>query len=208
MLNPFDIRRPGGKRRNSRAGLSGLLLRVGKMASGGILAAGLLFPLATVLPAAAVDPIRIGATVSLSGKYAEPSRMVSAGYRLWADQVNAQGGLFHRPVELILKDDRSREDLVRQHYHTLIEEIGVDLVLSPYGSPLTLAASEVSDPNGYVMMAAAASADILFTSGFSETERVREAESLGISGYLKKPFTIWDLGQALKTLSNLNQASP
>jgi branched-chain amino acid transport system substrate-binding protein len=131
-----------------------------------LVGAGLSCILAAAPLAAAASPIRIGATVSLSGKYSEPSRMVSAGYRLWASQINAQGGLLHRPVELLLEDDQSREDLVRRHYRAFIEALGVDLVLSPYGSPLTLAASEVSEPNGYVMMASAASADILFNRGY------------------------------------------
>jgi PAS domain S-box-containing protein len=41
----------------------------------------------------------------------------------------------------------------------------------------------------------------IITSGFSETSRVREAEALGISKYLKKPFTIRGLAEALKAIS-------
>lgn len=41
----------------------------------------------------------------------------------------------------------------------------------------------------------------IITSGFSETDRVREAEALGISKYLKKPFTIRGLAEALKAIS-------
>lgn len=36
-------------------------------------------------------PILIGATVSETGRYAEPSAMGSKGIRLWARQVNARG---------------------------------------------------------------------------------------------------------------------
>ena len=52
-------------------------------------------------------PIRIGATVSLSGRYSEPSAMIRDGYRLWEKQVNQRGGLLNRPVELVVYDDRS-----------------------------------------------------------------------------------------------------
>ena len=115
---------------------------------------------------AAPQSIRIGATVSLSGKYMEPSQMIQAGYRLWARQINSRGGLLNRPVELMLLDDQSREEEVRRHYRHFIEDEPVDLVLSPYGSPLTLVASEISERNGYAMLASAASADILFNRGF------------------------------------------
>ena len=38
----------------------------------------------------------------------------------------------------------------------------------------------------------------LITSGFSETERVREALALGAGKYIKKPYTIETLGTAIK----------
>lgn len=44
----------------------------------------------------------------------------------------------------------------------------------------------------------------IITSGFSENERVRKAESLGVCRYIKKPYTIENLGIAIKeSLSRL-----
>jgi branched-chain amino acid transport system substrate-binding protein len=115
--------------------------------------------------AAPPEPIRIGATVSSSGKYAEPSAMIRDGFKLWARQVNERGGLLNRPVELILLDDRSRKDLVGPLYEKLIAEEGVDLVLSPYGTPLTLAASEVAARHEFVMLACGASGEEIWNRG-------------------------------------------
>jgi branched-chain amino acid transport system substrate-binding protein len=128
--------------------------------------AGLLTVLAPGVLKAAPQAIRIGASVSLSGKYAEPSQMIQAGYQLWEKQINVRGGLLNRPVKLILLDDHSRVEDARQLYRRLIEKEAVDLLLSPYGSPMTLAASEVSEANGYVMLACAASAEALFNRGY------------------------------------------
>ena len=111
-------------------------------------------------------PVRIGATVSLEGKYKEPSAMIQGGYKLWESQVNQRGGLLGRPVELILYDDKSDEKLVRQLYEKLIKEDKVDLVLSPYGTPLTLVASEVSEKHGYVMIASGASGEKIWQRGY------------------------------------------
>lgn len=105
-------------------------------------------------------PIRIGATVSLEGKYAEPSAMLQDGFRLWEKQVNERGGLLGRPVQLILLNDKSDEELAGALYEELILEEKVDFVLAPYGSPLTRAAAEVATRNGYFMLASAASADL------------------------------------------------
>ena len=109
--------------------------------------------------ASELKPILIGATVSLEGKYSEPSFMIRNAFRLWEQEVNLRGGLLGRPVKLILYDDKSQKKRVRQLYKKLIMEEKVDLVFSPYGTPLTLVASEVSEQNKMVMLACAASGE-------------------------------------------------
>lgn len=111
-------------------------------------------------------PLKIGVTVSLEGKYLETSAMIRNGYRLWADQVNRRGGLLGRPVELVLYDDKSQKDLVAGFYEKMITRDKVDLVLSPYGTPLTLAASEVTEEHGFVMLACAAAGPQIWDRGY------------------------------------------
>ena len=106
-----------------------------------------------------LNPILIGATVSLEGKYSEPSFMIRNAFRLWEQEVNRRGGLLGRPVKLILYDDKSQKALVRRLYQKLILEDKVDLVFSPYGTPLTLEASKVSERQNKVMLACAASGE-------------------------------------------------
>lgn len=113
------------------------------------------------------EAIRLGGTLSLSGAYQEPSAMLDKGYRLWARQINAGGGLLGRKVELVIHDDESRTERVRHWYRKLIEEERVDLLLSPYGSPLTIAAAEVSEAHGYVMVASASAAEAVWARGFN-----------------------------------------
>lgn len=113
------------------------------------------------------QPIQLGGTFSGSGKYAEPSGMIRNGYRLWVSNINKQGGLLGRQVKLVLYDDQSRVDLVRSHYSRLISEDRVDLLVSPYGSPLTLAASEVSEANQRVMVASSSAAEMVWSRGYN-----------------------------------------
>ena len=75
-------------------------------------------------------PILIGATISLEGKYAEPSFMIRNAFRLWEKEVNLRGGLLGRPVKLILYDDKSQKERVRRLYEKLIDEEKVDFVFS------------------------------------------------------------------------------
>jgi branched-chain amino acid transport system substrate-binding protein len=104
-------------------------------------------------------PVLIGATVSLEGKYKEPSSMIQGGLRLWEKEVNQRGGLLGRPVKLIFYNDKSRKDRVGPLYEKLIMEDKVDMILSPYGTPLTLKASQVTERHGYVMLASAAAGE-------------------------------------------------
>ena len=105
------------------------------------------------------NPILIGATVSMEGKYSEPSFMIQNAFKLWVQEVNLRGGLLGRPVKLILYDDKSQKKRVHQLYKKLIREDQVDFVFSPYGTPLTLEASKLSEQSKMVMLACAASGE-------------------------------------------------
>jgi branched-chain amino acid transport system substrate-binding protein len=116
--------------------------------------------------AAAHSEILVGATVSLEGRFEAPSRMVRLAYRLWEKQINTSGGLLGRPVRLILYDDKSRRQLVSLYYEKLISDDKVDLVLAPYGTELTFAASEVAERHGFVLMASSASGEKIWNQGY------------------------------------------
>ncbi len=119
------------------------------------------------LQAAEKAPIRVGATVSLSGKFQILSYMVRNGYQLWAEEINRSGGLLGRKIELIFYDDKSSRDRVLELYEKLITEDQVDMVLSPYGSTLTMAAAEITEKYNYTLLASSASSTELWQQGFS-----------------------------------------
>lgn len=104
-------------------------------------------------------PIRIGATASLEGRYQDPSLMGQKALELWVDEINRKGGLLGREVKLILYDNKSDPQLTRRLYTKLIEADKVDLLFSPYSTPLTLVASEVSEVHKMVMLAIGAAAE-------------------------------------------------
>ena len=115
---------------------------------------------------AKTQPLCIGASVSLEGKYEMPSWMTKEGYKLWVNQVNRRGGILGRKVKLVLYDDKSCLDLVRSLYEKMITKDHVDFVLSPYGSTLTLAASEISEAHHYIMLACEASSEKIWQRNY------------------------------------------
>ena len=112
------------------------------------------------------EPIRIGASLSLTGSYKEPSQMIYNAYLLWEKHVNESGGLLNRPVELIILDDESDPFNARNIYKQLISEYEVDLVLSPYGTPITLSATEITEKEKMVMIACGASGERIWKRGY------------------------------------------
>lgn len=115
----------------------------------------------------AEETVKIGASLSLTGAYAEPAGMMEKAYRLWVRQTNEKGGLLGRPVELTIKDDRSDPERAARIYRDYIENQEVDLVLSPYGTPITLEVAKITERHGYVLIASAAAGDEIWRSGYS-----------------------------------------
>nr|WP_241673042.1 amino acid ABC transporter substrate-binding protein [Lacisediminimonas profundi] len=103
-------------------------------------------------------PVRIGYTMSRSGPYA-PGAQVSQepNYLLWAQQVNAAGGLSvkgqKRKVELVSYDDRSEIETAVRTYEKLMGSDKVDLILPPWGSAMNFAIAPLANRFGYPMLA-------------------------------------------------------
>jgi len=85
---------------------------------------------------AADKPIKIGASVSLTGPLAS-TRAGKIGYDLWLQDVNAAGGLLGRKVEMVIYDDQSSASNVPAIYSKLVDVDKVDLLISPYGANLS-----------------------------------------------------------------------
>jgi branched-chain amino acid transport system substrate-binding protein len=97
-------------------------------------------------------PLVIGASISLTGDFADPGKAVKAGYDLWASTVNAKGGILGRPVQFKIVDDTSSPDQVVTNYQNLINKDKVDLVVGPFSTLLTIPASQVAKRYGYAFL--------------------------------------------------------
>jgi branched-chain amino acid transport system substrate-binding protein len=104
-------------------------------------------------PAAAQGPIRIGASLSLTGTYAEPGTFQSEGYKLCERDLNSKGGLLGRKVEMVVYDDQSQPATGVRLYEKLITEDKVDAVMGPYSSAISEAVANVTEKYKKVMVA-------------------------------------------------------
>lgn len=126
-------------------------------------------PAATEAPteAAPEPPIKIGASLPLTGDFSEPGSAAKLGYELWVDQVNNAGGLLGRQVEFVLYDNASDPDTAVADYERLITEDKVDLVVGPFSSRLVIPTSEVAAKYGYAFPEPAGGAPHVFDRGLT-----------------------------------------
>src|SRR3990170_452562 len=119
---------------------------------------------ATTAPEA---PIKIGASLPLTGDFSEPGSAAKLGYELWAEEVNNAGGLLGRQVEFVLYDNASDPDTAVADYERLITQDKVDLVVGPFSSRLVIPTSEVAAKYGYAFPEPAGGAPGVFDRGLN-----------------------------------------
>jgi ABC-type branched-subunit amino acid transport system substrate-binding protein len=112
------------------------------------------------------SPLTIGVSLPLTGDFSQPGGEAKRGYQVWADMVNAKGGILGRQVKLKIVDDASNQDTVVSDYTKLITQDKVDLVLGTFSSLLNFPASAVAEKNGYVFVEPAGGAPDMFSRGF------------------------------------------
>ena len=114
----------------------------------------------------ATGPLTIGMSLPLTGDFSQPGTQAERGYKVWADLVNAGGGILGRKVELKITDDASSQDTVVANYTRLITQDRVDLVLGTFSSLLNYAASAVAEKNRMLYVEPAGGAPNMFQRGF------------------------------------------
>ncbi|MBI4768613.1 MAG: amino acid ABC transporter substrate-binding protein [Deltaproteobacteria bacterium] len=116
--------------------------------------------------------IRIGATVSASGKFATEVGPFKKLLAEWTVKINEQGGLLLRksnlrlPVRMVVYDDQSDEATPRRFYQRLITEDKVHLLLGPYSSSLTFAVSSVAENERIPLLAICANSPKIYQRGY------------------------------------------
>jgi len=110
-------------------------------------------------PAWAQDaPVRIGYAIARTGPWAAGAQITQEpNYIMWAEQVNAAGGLNvkgkKRKVELVGFDDRSEAETMVRTYEKLMASDKVDLILPPWGTGANFAVMPLIQKYGYPMIA-------------------------------------------------------
>ena len=116
------------------------------------------------------DTIVLGSAISLTGKYATNGEHTQRGYDLGVKIINEAGGVKvgGKTYKLDVKyyDDESNSAKAAALAQRLIEQDGVQYMLGPYGSGLTIAIAPVTEKFGVPMVEANGASRALFTKGY------------------------------------------
>jgi branched-chain amino acid transport system substrate-binding protein len=122
-------------------------------------------------------PLVIGTSLPLTGEFSQPGTAAKQGYEVWAEMVNAKGGLLGRKVKLVVKDDASNQNTIVADYNALISRDKVDLLLGTFSSLLNLPASAVAERNQMVYVEPAGGSPDMFKRGFKYLFFAQQATS-------------------------------
>jgi branched-chain amino acid transport system substrate-binding protein len=112
-------------------------------------------------------PVVIGASLPLTGDFAQPGEATKRGYTIWQNMVNAGGGLLGRQVNLKIVDNASSQSTVASDYNRLISQDRVDLVLGSFSSLLNIPASAVAEQAGMTFSCPSCGAPQMFNRRFT-----------------------------------------
>jgi branched-chain amino acid transport system substrate-binding protein len=115
-------------------------------------AAAVLLAAGAIWPAAAQEPIKIGFSVSLTGGLAGAGKAHLLSKQIWAEEVNARGGLLNRPVKLVYYDDQTNAAMVPGIYAKLIDVDKVDLVMGAATNLIVAAMPQIMQRKRMVMV--------------------------------------------------------
>ena len=108
------------------------------------------------------EPIKIGFSVSLTGGLASSGKAHLLSKQIWAEEVNAKGGLLGRPVKLVYYDDQTSVTTVPGIYAKLIDVDKVDLLMGAATNLIGGAMPQVMERKKLIMVLLALGSNIEF----------------------------------------------
>ena len=111
--------------------------------AGTALATGTLAAPAIIRRASAQDPIRVGVISPLTGAWTVYGQAHSAGFQMAVDEINENGGVLGRPLEIVLGDSKTEPRIVVEQANRLIRQERVDFLAGTFSSAERNAAGPV-----------------------------------------------------------------
>ncbi|RLM39075.1 MULTISPECIES: amino acid ABC transporter substrate-binding protein [unclassified Haloarcula] len=114
--------------------------------------------------------ITLGGSMSLTGDNADLGQLYKDAYELTIQRINESGGVEAGDgntyeLEMVLRDDSTDASQSKSIYQELIDREGIDYLLGPYSSTVTLPASAVAAQNQKPMVEGGGASPEIFAQG-------------------------------------------
>ncbi len=141
----------------------------------------------SAIPSHATDkePVKIGVTLSLTGKFAVIGKSQKNGFKLWETHINEKGGLLGRKVEVIIYDDKSDTETAKALYEHMIVKEKMDFLFGPYSSLITEAVLPITEKYNYPLLISGAGADSLWEKNYKNAIGVYTPSSRVSQGFIE-----------------------
>ena len=108
-------------------------------------------------PEASGEPIKIGLYGTITGTNALAGEMLEKGATLAIEEINAEGGVNGRPLELVVYDDKSSPEGAVKAVTRLVEVDQVIAMVGSNSSPNILAGADITEDAGVIQVGAGTS---------------------------------------------------
>jgi len=114
-------------------------------------------------------PIELGASVQLTGQFANTGRYYGDAYQFAVDKINAAGvklGNSREKLSLKILDNQSDVTLSVRQYVQLVSQDKVNFLLGPFASDFALADSAIAEKYSIPMVQGGGASDQIFSRGY------------------------------------------
>ncbi len=115
-------------------------------------------------------PIELGASVQLTGQFANTGRYYGDAYQFAVDKINAAGGVkvgnSREKLSLKILDSQSDVNLSVRQYVQLVSQDKINFLLGPFASDFALADSAISEKYNVPMIQGGGASDQIFSRGY------------------------------------------
>ncbi|MDY6799313.1 MAG: ABC transporter substrate-binding protein [Pseudomonadota bacterium] len=137
-------------------------------------------------PVWAADPIKIGVSQPLTGAVAASGNYVTNGARIAAAEINENGGLLGRQVELIIEDNKSNPREAVNAAEKLILSDKVPVLMGAWSSTYTLATMPKLEEYGVPMVVETSSSSKITKAGNPWIFRIAPTSAMEAQAFAKK----------------------
>lgn len=140
----------------------------------------------TSTAAVAADVIKIGMTQPLTGAVAASGNYVANGAKLAVEQINANGGVLGKKIQLILEDNKSNPREAVNSVEKLVLRDKVPVIIGAWSSTFTLAIMPKIEEYGVPLIVETSSSSKITTEGNPWVFRISPTSHMEAVAFAKK----------------------